>query len=51
MSAIDELANEFDKRIQIEKHFTQLKPVKRKSEIFQIQKMLMLRRARDSKKE
>ena len=30
MSAIDELVNEFDKRIQIEEPFTQLKPVKRK---------------------
>ena len=30
MSAFDELANEFDKRIQIEESFTQLKPVKRK---------------------
>ena len=30
MSAIDELANEFDKRIQIEEPYAQLKPVKRK---------------------
>ena len=30
ISAIDELANEFDKKMQIEEPFTQLKPVKRK---------------------
>ena len=30
MSAIDELANEFNKRIQIEEPFTQQKPVKKK---------------------
>ena len=31
MSAIDEEVNKFEKRIQIEKLFTQPKPVKRKT--------------------